>query len=107
MQAAGIFVGALAEFSARVQIRQHQLDGGHLPLRVHVHRNAASVIPDRNRAVHVNRHFDFVAIARQMFVNRIVEHLEHAVMQPALVRVADIHAGPLANGFQTFELVYF
>ena len=42
-----------------------------------------------------------------MFVNRVVEHLEHAVVQPALVRIADIHAGPLAHGFQTFEFIYF
>ena len=107
VQAAGIFVGALAEFSARVQIRQHQFDGGHLPLRMHVHRNAAAVVADGNRAVHVDRHLDLVAIAGQMFVNRVVEHLKHAVMQAALVRVADIHAGPLAHRLQAFQFVNF
>jgi hypothetical protein len=42
-----------------------------------------------------------------MFVNGIVQHLENAVMQPALVRVADIHAGPFADGFQPLQLVNF
>ena len=107
MQTAGVFVSALPKLPARVEIREHEFHGGHLPFRVHVHRNAASVIPDRNRAVHVNRHLDFVAMTRQMLVNRIVEHLEHAVMQAALVRIADIHARTFANGFQTFELVNF
>ena len=42
-----------------------------------------------------------------MFVNRVVEHLEHAVVQAAFVRVADIHAGPLAHRLQTLQFVNF
>ena len=107
MQTAGIFVSALAEFSARMQIREHQFDSGHFPFRMHVHRNAASVVADGHRTVHVNRHLDFVAISGEMLVNRVVEHFKYTVMQTALVRVADIHARPLANGLQTFEFIYF
>ena len=44
VQTAGIFVGALSEFSARVQIRQHQLDRRHLQFRMHVDRNSAAVV---------------------------------------------------------------
>ena len=77
VQAAGIFVGALAEFSARVQIRQHQLDRRHLPFRMNVDRNAAAVIADGNRTIDVNGDFDFVAIAGEMFVDRVVENFEN------------------------------
>ena len=57
------------------------------------------------RAIDVNRHVDLVAIAGEMFVDRIVEHLENAMVQPALVRVADIHARAFPDRFQAFELV--
>ena len=50
VQTAGIFVGALAEFSARVQIRQDQLDRRHLEFRMHVDRNAAAVVAHRKRS---------------------------------------------------------
>ena len=105
VQTAGIFVGALPELAAGVQIRQDQLDGRHLELRMHVDRNAAAVVADRNGAIDVDGDFDLAAITGEMFVDRVVEHLENAVVQPALIRVADIHAGPLPDGFQTLQFV--
>src|SRR4051812_17876151 len=42
-----------------------------------------------------------------MFVDRIIQHLKNAVMQPAFVRVADVHAGALSDRFQALELVNF
>ncbi len=58
VQTAGIFVSALPEFSARVQIRQHQLDGRHVELRMHVDRNAAAIVANRDRAVDMDRDVD-------------------------------------------------
>ena len=107
VQTAGIFVSALAEFSARMEIREHEFDSGHFPFGMHVHRDATSVVADGHRTVHMNRYFNLVAMSRKVFVNRVVEHFKYAVMQSPLIRVADIHAGPLANGFQTFKLVNF
>jgi hypothetical protein len=72
-----------------------------------VHRNAAALIPDRNRAVHVNRHVDAVAMARQVFVHRIVEHFRNAMVQGPLVRAADVHPRLLANRFQPFQFAEF
>ena len=105
MQTAGIFVGALAEFSAGMKIRQHQLDRRHFPLRMHIDRNSAAIITNGNRTIDVDGHLDAIAMAGQMFVDGIVEHLEYRVMQSAFVRVADIHAWPLAHRFQSFKLV--
>ena len=51
----------------------------------------------------MNRDIDPAAIAGQMFVDRIIENLENAVVQTALIGVADIHAGAFPDGFQTLE----
>jgi hypothetical protein len=40
-----------------------------------------------------------------MLVDRVVENLENAVVQAALIGVADVHAGPLADSLQAFEFV--
>ena len=105
VQAAGIFVGALPEFAAGVQIRQHQLDRRHLEFRMHVDRNAAAVVADRNRSIDVDGDFDFCAKAGEMFVDRIIENLENQMVQTALIRVADVHSGPLSDRFETLQFV--
>ena len=47
---------------------------------------------------------DFVAVAGQRFVDGVVHHLEHQVMQAGAVRgITDVHAGALAHSFQAFE----
>ena len=107
VQAAGILVGALAKLAARVQVGQHQFHRRHLPFRMHVHRDAAAIVTDGNRTVHVDSDFDLAAIAGQVLVNGIVQHLENAVVETALVRVADIHSGPFSDGFQPLQLVDF
>ena len=45
------------------------------------------------------------AVAGQMFVDRVVEHLEDAMMQPTFVRVADIHARAFPDRLQTLEFI--
>ena len=76
VQTTGIFIGALAEFAAGVQIRQHQLDRRHLEFRMHVDRNAAAVVAHGNRAIHLNGDFDLRAKTGEMFVDRVIENLE-------------------------------
>ena len=105
VQAAGIFVGALAEFSAGVQICQDQFDRRHLPFRMNIDRNAAAVVAHGNGTIDVNGDFNLVAKAGEMFVDRVVENFENHVMQPALIGVADVHAGPLPNRFKAFEFI--
>ena len=105
MQASGIFVGALPEFSAGVQVGEHELDRGHLPFRMDINRNAAAVIPHGDRTVHVHGHLNFGAIAGQMLVDGVIEHLEDEMMQTAFIGVADIHPGPFAHGLQPLQFV--
>ena len=47
---------------------------------------------------------DVVAMASQGLVDGVVDHLEDQVVQARAVRrVTDVHAGPLAYGFQAFQ----
>ena len=55
----------------------------------------------------MNTDGDLRAMAREGFVDRVVYNLEDTVVETALVRVADIHVGTLANTFQTFEFLDF
>src|SRR5258708_1736749 len=52
----------------------------------------------------MDRHINMVAVTSEMFVHGIVQHLAHAMMQRALVRAADIHAGLFADRFESLEL---
>ncbi len=45
------------------------------------------------------------AIAGEMLVDGVVEHLEDAMVQPALIGVADVHARALPDRFQPLEFV--
>jgi hypothetical protein len=54
--------------------------------------------------VGVDGDHDVVAVAGQRFVDGVVHHLEHQVVQAGAVgRVADVHAGALAHGLQAFQ----
>ena len=103
VRAAGKFVAALTIFAAGVQRRQHEFHAGQTGILVDVHRNAATVVADGNRTIHMNRHLDAMAMPREMLVHGIVQHFAHAMMQRAFVSAADIHTGFFADGFETFQ----
>ena len=43
----------------------------------------------------------------KVLVDGVIQNFENAVVQAALVGVADVHAGALANRLQTFEFIDF
>ena len=53
----------------------------------------------------MDRHFDFRAIAGEMFIDGVIQNFEHTVVQTALIWISDIHAWALANCLQTFEFI--
>lgn len=55
----------------------------------------------------MDRDIDLRAIPREVFVDRVVEDLEHAVVETAFVRGPDIHSGALADAGEAFEFVDF
>ena len=61
----------------------------------------SSLIGDRT--IGVNGDVDGVAVAGHGLVDRVVDHLVDEVVQTAQGRVADVHAGPFADGLDAFE----
>jgi hypothetical protein len=55
----------------------------------------------------MDRHLDFIAMTRQMFVHGIVQDLAHAMMQGTFVGAPDVHARLLPHCFQPLELAQF
>ncbi len=106
VQPARDLVAVLVELAARVELRHHDLGRRALEFVVvlDVDRNAAAVVDDRHRIVGVDDDLDVVAVPGQRFVDRVVEHLEHHVVQTRAVRrVADVHARPLAHGVEALQ----
>ena len=46
---------------------------------------------------------DVRCIAGERFIDRVIHHLVHQVMQALIAGRSDVHRGPQANGFQTFK----
>ena len=104
VQAAGNLVGVLVEFSAGVQLGHDDLGRGNAFALVNVDRNAAAVVAHRHRAVGVEDDFDGGGVARERFVDGVVDDLvDHVVQAGTVIGVADIHARPLAHGVEPLQ----
>ena len=104
VQAAGRLVVAFLELPARVQHGEDHLERALLRLRVHVHRDAAAIVGDRDRrAVVVQRDGDVRGVPVHRLVDRVVEDLPDEVVQPGGADAADVHARSLADRVEAFE----
>ncbi len=100
----GILVGGVVELPAGMELGHDDLGGGDAFLLVNPGRDAAAIVLDRDRAVRVQGDQNPVAMAGQSLVDRIVRDLEHHVVEArAVVRVADIHARPLADRVEALQ----
>ena len=108
VQAARDLVAVLVELAAGMQLGHHDLGrtalGIVLVVPLHIGGNAPAVVTHRDRLVGVNRHQDLVAVAGQRLVHRVVDRLEHQVMQTGAVGcIADVHARALSHRFQPLQ----
>ncbi len=106
MQAAGDLVAFIVELAAGMQFGHHDFRSGTLFLVVvlDVDGNAAAVVLHADRVVGVDDDLDVVAIAGESLVDRIVDDLEHHMVEPGSIRgVTDVHTRPLANGLEAFQ----
>ena len=108
VQAARDLVAVLVELAPGVQLGQRDLGGRALGLVlvVHLHAggDAAAVVGDADGVVGVDGDDDVVAVAGQRLVDRVVDHLEHQVVQAgAVAGVADVHARAFAHRLQAFQ----
>jgi hypothetical protein len=105
VEAAGVFVGALAEFAAGVEVGEDEFDGWDTEFRVGIDGDAAAVVADRAGTVGVEGDVDGFAESGEVFVDGVVEDFEDAVVEASFVGVADVHAWAFADGFEAFEFI--
>ena len=96
-------VSTASEFATGVQDRHDDLDGGLVLGRVLVDGDAPAVVDDPQTAVGQNGDFDVVAETRKGLIHGVVDNLVHQVVEAPLTGGADIHSGPLTDGFEPFE----
>jgi hypothetical protein len=74
---------------------------------MHVHGNATTVVTDGHGTVYVDGYLNLAAKPGEMLVDGIVQDLEDAMMQAALIGVADIHSGAFAHRLQPLQFINF
>ena len=96
-------VAAATELAARVEHRQHELNGGLLLGGVHRHGNTATIVDHAHAAVLEDVHGDLTRVARERLINRVVDDFVHEVVQAALASRTDVHAWAFTNRLEAFE----
>ena len=67
-------------------------------------RNTASIVAHGNRPVGMQLNFHLVGVTGQALIDRIVDDLiDHVVQARSVIRIANIHAGTLANRVEALE----
>ncbi len=102
MQTARNLVAVGIELAARVQFGHNNL-GRRDAFLVHIDRDAAAVVDDRNRVVDVNRYVDLGTVACQSFVDRVVDNFIHEVMQTDFTGRTDVHCRPEPYCFESLK----
>jgi hypothetical protein len=73
-------------------------------LGVHPDGNPSSIVDDGDGALRVNDDLNGVAVAGQVFVDRVVDCFPDQVMKArSVMRIADVHARALPYGLEPFE----
>ena len=103
VQTAGDLVARAVKLAACVQHSQNDLERRNAHLRMDAAGNASAVIRDTDDVALFDRDLDVRAVARERFVDRVVDDLVHQMMQTARRGRTDVHTRALADGFQTLE----
>ena len=103
MEAAGNLVVGAIELAAGMENRKHDLDSGLALRRMHIDRNAAPVILNRERAIGIDEDVDVGAVSSKSLVDGVVDHLIHQVVVATLAGVADIHCRTLADSLHALQ----
>ena len=97
-------VAVAPELAAGVQQGHHQLGRRDLVVeRMGIDGDAAAVVGDLAGAVGVEGDVDAGAVPGHGLVDGVVDHLPHQMVQAGRAGRADVHAGPLADGFKALQ----
>ena len=87
-----------------MQLSHDHFGGGNALAGVDIGRNPASIVDNRAGSVRIERDSHKVRVPRQGLVDGVVDHLvDHVVQARTVIGIADIHAGPLADGIQPLQ----
>ena len=103
VQAARHLVTTGAELATGVQHGEHGFQSALAGAGVHVGGNAAAVVGDGAAAVLIEDDENFIAVAGERLVDRVVDHLIDKVVQTPRPGGADVHARAFANRLQAFQ----
>ena len=107
VEAAGYLIGAFTEFTTRVQVGHHQLEGRDVILRVNVDWDAATIVLNGAGAVVVDADGDLRAVTGEGFIDRVIDDFKDTVVEATFVSVADIHIGAFTDTFKSLQLLDF
>ncbi|MEN9862186.1 MAG: hypothetical protein RLZZ515_2668 [Cyanobacteriota bacterium] len=103
VQAARHLVTTGAELAASVQHGEHRFERALAGAGVHVGGDATAVVGHGAAAVLIEDDEDFIAMAGERLVHRVVDHLVHQVVQTTGPGGADVHARAFAHRLQAFQ----
>src|SRR5690606_25700703 len=104
MQTTRHLVGVLVELSACMKLRHDDFGSRDAFPRMNRYGNTATIIHDGAGTIRVQTNIHCVAMAGQRLVDGVVHHLiDHVMKTGAVIRVADIHARPLAHGIKALQ----
>jgi len=103
VESAGDLVGLVVEFAAGVKDGHDHFGRRLLFFRVHGHRDAATVVEDGHRVVHVDEDLDVLAEAGQGLIDGVVDDFVNQVMEALGAGASDVHRGPFPDRFEAFE----
>jgi len=103
VETTGHLVPPAAKLGPCVQDGVNDLQGVLAGALFQAHRDAAPVVLHGHRAILMDGDIYASAGSGQGLVNRIIDYLEHQMMQSAHVGAADIHARPTPDSLQSLE----
>ena len=102
VETAACLIGRVVKLTSGVKGCEYKTFRGNAFL-VHAHGDTSAIIRNSGGAVFVQCHMDLTAKTGQMLVHRVVNNLIDEVVQALAGDTADVHAGTLADGFETFQ----
>ena len=103
VKTAGNFVGVMVKFTTGMKHGHDHFHSRDPQILVNIHRHTASVVLHSDAVIVMNGDFHFGGIPRQCFVDTVVHHFVHQVMQSAGTGIADVHGGTHPDGLQPFQ----
>ena len=102
METAAGLIGRVVKLTSGVKGCEYKTFRGNAFL-VHAHGDTSAIIRNSGGAVFVQCHMNLTAKTGQMLVHRVVNNLIDKVVQALAGDTADVHAGTLADGLETFQ----